>query len=461
MNPTLAAIIVAIGIAGLFYLDRDAEARTSKALWIAVIWFLILGSRPVSLWSSKAQSLTLQRFTEGSPVDAAIFGILIIAGILALNTRTAQVTKVLQDNLWIVLFFCYCALSIAWADYPFVGLKRWIKAVGDLVMVLIVLTDPNPRAAIKRLFARSAFLLLPISVLLIKYYPDLGREYTAQGVPLYNGVTTSKNLLGMTCLVCGLGALWSFLQAYVQRGMPHRLRHLVAHGFILVNALWLIHAADSMTSLSCLLSAGIVMVLTWQPFVHRRRGYVHALVWTAVGISVFAIFIDTVGTLVRSLGRDTTLTGRTAIWNAVLSMGTNPLLGTGFENFWLGDRIQTIWNMTEKGIQEAHNGYLEVYINLGSVGLLLLGGMIVVGYRYALATFRNDPQAGAFRVTFITAALIYSLTEAGFRMMCPIWMMFLLINTMTTIGVPQAQPQPAASLAATGITARRPMRILQ
>ncbi len=41
------------------------------------------------------------------------------------------------------LFFLYAALSMAWSDYPFVTLKHWIKGIGDVMMVLIVLTEPN------------------------------------------------------------------------------------------------------------------------------------------------------------------------------------------------------------------------------------------------------------------------------------------------------------------------------
>src|SRR2546428_3149771 len=46
----------------------------------------------------------------------------------------------------------------------------------------------------------------------------------------------------------------------------------------------------------------------------------------------------------ETMGRGPTLTGRTQIWHLVLSMTTNPLLGTGFESFWLGPRLQKIWS---------------------------------------------------------------------------------------------------------------------
>jgi O-antigen ligase len=230
----------------------------------------------------------------------------------------------------------------------------------------------------------------------------------------------------MTCLVCGLGSLWSFVNAYEERKMPNRIRHLIAHGVILASAVWLFFTADSMTSLSCFSMAGAVMVMTTQRWVAKRTKIVHVLVAGVVALALCALFVDSGGTMVQSLGRNSSLTGRTAIWQAVLSLHTNPLIGTGFESFWLGYRLERVWDMTEKGIQEAHDGYLEVYINLGWIGVILLAGLIVTGYRNAIAIFRQDPHAGRIRVAFVTAVVIYSLTEAGFRMMSPVWIAFLL-----------------------------------
>jgi O-antigen ligase len=294
-------------------------------------------------------------------------------------------------------------------------------------MIMVVLTDPYPLAAIKRLFARATFVLLPLSVLFIKCYPDLGSAFNPGDMTtMYFGVTTFKNLLGMISMVFGLASLWSFMGASLERSMPRRREHLIAHGVMIGTAIWLIVTADSMTSLACFAMAGSVMVLISQRWVARLSGSVHVIVWTAVALPLFALFIDTFGTLVHSLGRNATLTGRTTIWKAVLSLHTNPLLGTGFESFWLGSRLETVWNMSVKGIQEAHNGYIELYLNLGWIGLFLLGWLIVSGYRHAFAAFRRDPQEGRLRLAFLTAALIFSLTEAGFRMLTPIWFAFLL-----------------------------------
>ncbi len=231
MTQLIGTIVCVACILGLFYLDRDAGVRPSRALWIPTIWLLINGSRAVSTWFHPTQSASLaQQYTEGSPIDAAIYGILIAAGLLVLNFRSRQVRAFLQENIPLLLFFAYCALSVALSDYSFIALKRWSKSVGDLVMVIVVLTDPYPLVAAKRLFTRAAFVLLPLSVLLIKCYPDLGSAYNPEDMAvMYFGVTTFKNLLGLISMVFGLASVWSFIRAYEDRRLPNGARHLIAH----------------------------------------------------------------------------------------------------------------------------------------------------------------------------------------------------------------------------------------
>jgi O-antigen ligase len=430
MMQQIAMIGCLLCIAGLFVMERAEKLPTSKALWLPLAWLVINGSRSVSQWFTGSMSIDTERYSEGTPADAAVFGMLIISGLLVLNIRSNKVRNILKDNYPMLLFFGYCIASIVWSDYPFVAIKRMVKAIGDIVMLLLVLTDPYPLIALKRLFARLAFILLPLSLLLILAYPDLGTFYdTTSNITYYNGVTTQKNSLGQTCLVCGLGLLWLLLGAYHARRMPLRRIHMISYGALLAVSVFLIVKADSMTSLACFVLAGAVIVLAAQRWVPRLLGGIHVIVIGAVGLAVFAVFLDSAGSLLHGLGRNSTLTGRTDIWRAVLALHTNPLLGTGYESFWLGNRLQFVWDATDRGILQAHNGYLEIYINLGWVGVILLGGLIVTGYRHALAAFYRDPTAGGLGLAFFAASLMFSLSEAGFRMMNLIWFAFLLAIT--------------------------------
>ena len=77
------------------------------------------------------------------------------------------------------------------------------------------------------------------------------------------------------------------------------------------------------------------------------------------------------------------------------------------------------------GSQKAHNGYLELYLNLGWIGVALLAGLILISYPKVIATLRADPQTGSLGLAFFVAEVVYNYTEAGFRMMFPLWIFFL------------------------------------
>lgn len=426
MPPPIAAAIFIFGILVLFYLDKDSGSHTSKALWIPTAWLLITGSRPVSFWLGRSPEASADQYLEGSPVDRAVFAALLILGLIVLIGRASQVGLLLRSNAPILLFFFYCAVSVLWSEYPEVAFKRWTKAVGDPMMAIIVITDPDWRNAIKRIFARASFLLIPLSVLLIKYYPQYGREYSKSWQTMYSGVTTHKNTLGMICLFFGLGALWRFLEDYRNREDKNRTRRLIAHGAILAMVIWLFWMSNSMTALASFLMSATLLLAIRRPIVIRMPSLVHLLGLGLIVVSLFAILFDSAGSLVGTLGRNANLTGRTDIWRTVLSMAGNPLLGTGFESFWLGKRLELAWAAHFEGLVSSHNGYLEVFVNLGWIGIILLVSILITGYRKISAAFRRDPAAGSLWVAFFYAAVTSNLTESYFRMLTSVWIFLLL-----------------------------------
>ena len=208
MGTPLALLVCIIGVAGLFFLDRDKSVRPSKALWLPVIWLWIVGSRPVSAWFGMGTTSadTLDATLNGSPLDAAIFAALLAIGVMILIYRWKKTSAYLAVSGPILLYFLYCLMSVTWSPYHDSAFKRWTKAVGDLVMVLIILTDGQPIRALRRLYSRVGFILFPFSVLLIRY-SDLGRAFQDDGTPQNVGVTANKNELGLTVFVISLGAL--------------------------------------------------------------------------------------------------------------------------------------------------------------------------------------------------------------------------------------------------------------
>jgi O-antigen ligase len=333
-------------------------------------------------------------------------------------------------------------MSVAWSDYPGVAIKRWVKATGDVIMALVVVTDPQPIAALRRLFSRVGFVLLPASVLAIKYYPHLSRAYDQwTGQQYLTGVATDKNMLGISTFVLSLGAFWQILRLWRNSGEPNRSRRLLAQGALLGFGIWLLSAANSVTSTACFtLAAGLLLVTGWRQFRGHPRP-VHALVLTLVLLAGLIKLTGADVAVVHAMGRKSNLTGRAnEIWPLVISMAPNPLVGAGFESFWLGPRLLKVWKaLPNLYVNEAHNGYIEVYLNLGWIGLILIGLIVVHGYRRAVGAFRIDPDSACLMLAYILSAVLYSYTEAGFRMLDWAWGFLLL----TTIGASQISKSTA------------------
>jgi exopolysaccharide production protein ExoQ len=427
MPPIIATAVFLTCILGLFWLDRDPQAKTSKALWIPVIWLLLAGSRNVSEWMDLSPLTdSPDRYLEGNPLDRIVqSGLLVLAAIVL--ARRGRTKSILLANVPILLYFGYCGVSLLWSDYPDLSFKRWVKALGDVIMVLVVLTDLNPFAALRRLVTRIGFFLVPISILFIRYYPDFGRAYSRwEGTMFYTGVTTNKNTLGMVCLVVGLGSLWRFTQILRSPKSKAKKGPLIAHGILLAMVMWLLHMANSATSLSCFVLAGGLIVATSFRVVRTRPAVVHLLVASVLLISFSALFLDIGSGMLAGIGRNSTLTGRTTLWAEILRHTVSPLFGAGYETFWVGPRMETIWAITGQHPNEAHDGYLEVYMNLGWIGVSLLAVLMVTGYRNIIRDFRRHPEEASLRLAFFVAAAAYNFTEAAFKMMHPRWIFLLL-----------------------------------
>ena len=447
--PTLLATAIFIClIILLFVLDRARDEKVSVALWIPTIWISLASSRMVSQWMGVATAVeSSAQAAEGNALDRNILMALIAAGMLVLARRGKSVRALLRSNAPILIFLSYCAVSVIWSDYPGVAFKRWTKAVGELVMILIVLTELDPSAAIMRLLTRIGFLLVPTSVLFIKYHPALGRVYGGMAVShvSYTGVTLDKNMLGVLCLMAGLNCVAQFIGAYRQAAEKRQVRRLLAQAVVFALVLWLFRIANSMTPLACFILGSAMIAATSFPGLAGRRATPHLMALGILAVVVTGLFLDLGADLVNTMGRNQDLTGRTGLWRDLLRINENPILGTGFESFWLGVRLEKLWAIYWWRPNEAHNGYLEMFLNLGAVGSSLFGVFVIAGYLKAVKAFRTDPRAGGLILALFVVGLAYSFTEAGFRVMHPVWVMFMLaaVADPRLPAAAAARPSPA------------------
>ncbi len=429
MPPQIATVLFAIGIAGLFWLDRDRTARPSKALWLPIIWLSEAGSRSLAAWLDMGAPKEIPgQIPESSPLDQLFASALMLLGAIVLTRRGRLVKDLLKASWPIVLYFSFCLISLVWSDFPAWSFKRWVRALGDLIMALIVATDAQPTAALRRLFSRVGFVLLPASLLLIKYYPALGKGYDAFGSQSFTGVATNKNVLGNLVFVIGLGALWQALRLVRDREAPHRTRRLLAQCTVLAFCIKLLATAHCATAVACFVLGVGLMLATSLPVMRHRPAAVHALVLALLLGGGLAQVLGARAAVTEALGRKPDLTGRTAIWGILIPMAPNSIGGAGFETFWVGPRVKRIFAAIG-GLQmtnEAHNGYIEVYLNLGWLGLGFIALILVQGYRRTVGAFRRDSALGALLVAYVVTAVAFNISEGGFRMLSVEWFFLLL-----------------------------------
>jgi exopolysaccharide production protein ExoQ len=427
VSPWTASALFAAGILGLFLLNRDPAARTSKALWIPFAWLFIAGSRAPSAWIVTPDDLSSadDMYLQGNPFERNLFSVLLLLAVLVLFTRRRKVAEVLRGNAPILLFILYCAVSLLWSDFPDVGFRRWIKLVGDLAMILVVVTDVKPSVAFDRLITRTGFLIVPISILFIRYFPELGRSYEPwSGTMHWTGVTTNKNMLGLICMLVGLHAVWRIIRALRNRKGTGRARLLTVHGAMLVMVLYLLHEANSATSTSCFMLGSALIVAISLFRCARKPRMVHTLALGAVLLAACAAFFNFAG-LVQQLGRKADLTGRRDLWAAVLSQPVSRMFGAGYESFWVGTRLATVERLADQFANQSHDGYIEILVNLGWVGIAFLSFLILTGYRKITRAVRMDPETNCLMLAYFVAALTYNFTEAAFKMMDPVWICFV------------------------------------
>ncbi len=420
MSPSLALLAWFLLLVGVLLFDPARPRGASSALWVPVVWLFIVGSRLPSQWlGGDIGHGAVEAGQEGDSIDRTIYFLLIMLSVGILVSRRFAWDRLFKRNIALTLLLVFALLSFAWSDFPFISLKRWFRDLGNYLIVLVILTDAKPVEAAGLVLRRLCYLLVPLSIVLVKYSPETARHYDAwTGVADTVGPTNRKNILGVACLISGLYLFWDTLVRWPDRKDSPTKRILLMNVAFMAMTLWLWSLSNSATSGLCLaLGCGVIAEAQGKR-AQWRRSLLKVMIPICICLYLvlaFGLESSVNAMLAKSVGRDPTLTGRSTIWDAVLSVDVNPIVGTGYEAFWLGPRLQEVWRKTGAGINEAHNGYIEVYLHQGLVGVFLLVGLLISSYRTICKRLDQFSPLGSFTLAVWTILPLYNVTESAFR----------------------------------------------
>ena len=406
----------------------------SVAVWIPTVLLMILETRPPSEWLSGGWSRSAVEYAnnlQGSLVDQMFYFLVLTSAFLVASMRGMKWGRLFKANMPIMLFYLYFVISILWSSDPSGSTKRIIKDFGLLFSIGVMFCEKDPLQAMRAVYIRCAFLLLPLSVVFIKYFPSYGRGYGLGGEMSFTGVAKQKNSLGELVLVSSLFLIWDYLETR-PAGMKPRMKRVPWELIILLlTGAWLLRLCQSKSSLVCTVFATFLLVrsgrLLFKPISR-------AVLVGALSLPFFLLFTvkfsEVIAPLLHAMGRDATFTGRTNIWDHITLTTVNPLIGAGYWNFWGGPGGYSINVALDSLIPNAHNGYLDMYLDGGIIGIFLLYFMLASrGLRIMKHLKAGGDPDHYYRMRFavLIAAIIYNLTETAFARLGPMWFTALLM----------------------------------
>ncbi len=418
-----------------------AVERGAASRWLtllpALYWLFLSFSRGVRFWTPRVDLQELVENTGGAPLERSVMlGIMAIALLIILRRR-GKAGEILAGNGTALALFGLMLLSVLWSNYPGISFKRFIKTSGTLLLVLLVLTEEDPVRSATGLLRAFLLLTLSLSALFIHLLPGLGTSVGFTGERSWIGLGYTKNNLGQ---LGALGVLF-FLWDYFREKRPWRRLLAVCFGLL---SLYLLAGARSMTSLAVMIFGVLLYgVLLLNQAAGRGSGLLLVL-----GAIIALVAVPLVGDLVlrrplaefavQQAGRDLTFTGRTELWSDVLHLALRrPWTGFGYGGFWIGNPQADLWDKYIWHPNQSHNGYLDIFLQLGFPGIILAALLIVRGYIVAAGRFAGDPGFGILSVVLLSAILLNNGFESTLmRLNNMYWFIFLLF----ALKVPAAAP---------------------
>jgi exopolysaccharide production protein ExoQ len=382
--------------AALSAIDKTHPSITERIFTVVMLFYMAGAVLPVLSSSPDKADLPQIR-----PADLALKVALYAVGFGFIFRRWRSFIRGVWNVKWLVVLLLIAIASALWSQDPSLTLRGSAVLLATMAFGVYFGTRYTVRAQL-RLLAWACSLMTACSYFLAIFLPRYGIEQDAN-IGAWKGAFIQKNNLAEATVL----AVLVFL---LVRPMRRSLRWLGIAAS--VGLLFLSGSATGMV-----VCFAIIATLPLYKVVRDRRP-IAVPIKLGLGLLVtglLLVLVTDTGEVLRLLNRTPDLTGRNELWDAVLlSITKRPWLGYGFSAFWQGMNGESGRVMEAVGWLPgfAHNGFLDLMLQLGVVGLAIfvLGYLALWRRAFTLLSRATEPIP-IWPCTFLLFMLLYNITE--------------------------------------------------
>ncbi|MGB3404113.1 MAG: O-antigen ligase family protein [Microcoleaceae cyanobacterium] len=346
-------------------------------------------------------------------------------------SRIFQSSLLLFSNPFLGLLLCLSLLSAIWSETPAYTLRQSLLIVGLSIFSAHIAS----RYSWDKLVVLIRYSTTLISILSAFYalaMPSIGVEPKG-----WKGITSHPNRLGI--LLSLNITLWLF----------HAIHHPKQRWFAVSFAFFSLYVRQNTNSATSLVLILILLTLVGclrlLKSLSFQQAFVGVVIFMVLGIGIMLIVLENWFNILNALDKDPSLTGRTEFWPQIIEriVEKRPILGYGTQGFWQAWRgIENPANgiSTPKGFKppHAHNGFLEIFLDLGVVGFVIF--LFAFFRTVASAVFYmgiNPSSESLLPLVFLTWMVIPNITVSELFYPTHIWVYFVIITVRLNLEIKQ------------------------